>query len=185
MLRASSVRDRGRGRASGGIRPDHGLSLRGRNGISSSCLVRVRPFGPTFFERDVRLPGWIADLPPTRRRVVDAGSREGRERQPTCHFVQVIIGRATAKAGDYMGASAPMFFFRATPHNLARSPSLDFWLNSKFGKRRNTVCTRKGYAASVSQLTLATAAQYFSFFKLKKWGIKTAAARRHNCAVLP
>ena len=60
----------------------------------------------------------------------------------------------------------------ATPHNLARSPSLDFWLNSKFGKRRNTVCTRKGYAASVSQLTLATAAQYFSFFKLKKWGKK-------------
>ena len=68
---------------------------------------------------------------------------------------------------------------------MARSPSLDFWLNSKFGKRRNTVCTRKGYAASVSQLTLATAAQYFSFFKLKKWGKKTAAARRHNCAVLP
>ena len=30
--------------------------------------------------------------------------------------------------------------YRATPHNLARSPSLDFWLNSKFGKRRNTVC---------------------------------------------
>ena len=26
---------------------------------------------------------------------------------------------------------------------------------------------------------------YFSFFKLKKWGKKTAAARRHNCAVLP
>ena len=26
---------------------------------------------------------------------------------------------------------------------------------------------------------------YFSFFKLKKWGNKTAAARRHNCAVLP
>ena len=75
--------------------------------------------------------------------------------------------------------------FQATPHNLARSPSLDFWLNSKFGKRRNTLCTRKGYAASVSQLTLATAAQYFSFFKLKKWGKKTAAARRHNCAVLP
>ena len=73
----------------------------------------------------------------------------------------------------------------ATPHNLAKSPSLDFWLNSKFGKRRNTVCTRKGYAASVSQLTLATAAQYFSFFKLMKWGKKTAAARRHNCAVLP
>ena len=26
---------------------------------------------------------------------------------------------------------------------------------------------------------------YFSFSKLKKWGKKTAAARRHNCAVLP
>ena len=26
---------------------------------------------------------------------------------------------------------------------------------------------------------------YFSFLKLKKWGKKTAAARRHNCAVLP
>ncbi len=26
---------------------------------------------------------------------------------------------------------------------------------------------------------------YFSFFKLKKWGKKTAAARRHNCAVVP
>ncbi len=26
---------------------------------------------------------------------------------------------------------------------------------------------------------------YFSFFKLKKWGKKAAAARRHNCAVLP
>ena len=26
---------------------------------------------------------------------------------------------------------------------------------------------------------------YFAFFKLKKWGKKTAAARRHNCAVLP
>ena len=26
---------------------------------------------------------------------------------------------------------------------------------------------------------------YFSFFKLKKWGKMTAAARRHNCAVLP
>ena len=25
---------------------------------------------------------------------------------------------------------------------------------------------------------------YFSFFKLKKWGKKTVAARRHNCAVL-
>ena len=26
---------------------------------------------------------------------------------------------------------------------------------------------------------------YFSFFKLKKWGKKTAETRRRNCAVLP
>ena len=26
---------------------------------------------------------------------------------------------------------------------------------------------------------------HFPFFKLKKWGEKTAAARRLNCAVLP
>ena len=26
---------------------------------------------------------------------------------------------------------------------------------------------------------------YFPFFKLKKWGKKTAEARRHNCAALP
>ena len=75
--------------------------------------------------------------------------------------------------------------FWATPHNLTRRLSRDFCPNSKFGKRRNTVCTRKGYAASVSQLALATAAQYFSFFKLKKWGKKAAETRRHNCAVLP
>ena len=68
---------------------------------------------------------------------------------------------------------------------FGKSLSQDFCRNSRFGKRRNTVCTRKGYAASVSQLVPATAALYFSFFKLKKWGKKTAEARRHNCAVLP
>ena len=73
----------------------------------------------------------------------------------------------------------------ATPHNLTRRLSQDFYLNSKFEKWRNTVCTRKGYATSVSQLALATAVLYFPFFKLKKWGKKTAEARRHNCAVLP
>ena len=26
---------------------------------------------------------------------------------------------------------------------------------------------------------------YFPFFKLKKWGKKTAEDRRHNCVVLP
>ena len=74
---------------------------------------------------------------------------------------------------------------RATPHNLTRRLSQYFCSNSKSPKWRNTVCARKGYAASVSQLVLATAAQYFSFFKLKKWGKKAAETRRHNCAVLP
>ena len=68
---------------------------------------------------------------------------------------------------------------------MTRRLSQDFCPNSKFGKRRNTACTRKGYAASVSQLALATAALYFSFFNLKKWGKKAAETRRHNCAVLP
>ena len=68
---------------------------------------------------------------------------------------------------------------------MTRRLSQDFCPNSKFGKRRNTACTRKGYAASVGQLALATAALYFSFFKLKKWGKKAAETRRHNCAVLP
>ena len=80
---------------------------------------------------------------------------------------------------------AVRLLIRATPHNLARRLSQDFCSNSKFGKWRNTVCTRKGHAASVSQLVLATAAQYFPFFKLKKWGKKTAEARRHNCAGVP
>ena len=44
---------------------------------------------------------------------------------------------------------------------------------------------RKGYAASVSQLALATAAQYFPFSELRKWGKKAAETRRRNCAVLP
>ena len=56
--------------------------------------------------------------------------------------------------------------FKATPHNLTRRLSQDFCPNSKFEKWRNTVCISH-------------------FFKLKKWGKKTAETRRHNCAVLP
>ena len=37
------------------------------------------------------------------------------------------------------------------------------------------MCTRKGYAASVSQLTLATAALYFPFFKPQTGGKRSAA----------
>ena len=40
------------------------------------------------------------------------------------------------------------------------------------------VCTRKGCAASVSQLVLATAAQYFPLSELHGWGKRFAASRR-------
>ena len=68
-------------------------------------------------------------------------------------------------------------FFQAAPHNSARSLRQDFCPNSKFGKRRNTVCTRKGYAASVSQLAPATAAQYFPIL-IPKSGQKRSAHSR-------
>ena len=68
--------------------------------------------------------------------------------------------------------------FKAAPHNSARSLRQDFCPNSKFGKRRNTVCTRKGYAASVSQLALATAALYFPFSIPKSGRKRSAHGRR-------
>ena len=40
------------------------------------------------------------------------------------------------------------------------------------------MCTRKGYAASVSQLTLATAALYFKLFKLHSRGKRSVENRR-------
>ena len=41
---------------------------------------------------------------------------------------------------------------RAAPDNLSRGSSERFCSKIRFGERRNTLCTRKGYAASVSQL---------------------------------
>ena len=40
------------------------------------------------------------------------------------------------------------------------------------------MCTRKGYAASVSQLTLATATLYFKLFKLHSRGERSVENRR-------
>ena len=51
-------------------------------------------------------------------------------------------------------------FFMAAPHNSARDSSERFCSKIKFENRRNTLCPRKGYAASVSHLALATAALY-------------------------
>ena len=71
-----------------------------------------------------------------------------------------------------------IFCHMATPCNSARSLRQDFCPNSKFGKRRNTVCTRKGYAASVSRLMPATAALYFPFSIPKSGRKRSAHSRR-------
>ena len=57
-----------------------------------------------------------------------------------------------------------IFCFRESLNKSARAGSEGFCSQARDGKWRNTLCTRKGYAASVSQLMLATAAQYFPFF---------------------
>ena len=57
----------------------------------------------------------------------------------------------------------------------ARADSERFCSQARFGKQRNTLCTRKGCAASVSQLALATAALYFLLFKPQHGGKRSAA----------
>ena len=51
---------------------------------------------------------------------------------------------------------------------------------AQFGKK-----PQPGFLAQFKVWKTKEYCMYFSFFKLKKWGKKTAAARRHNCAVLP
>ena len=51
---------------------------------------------------------------------------------------------------------------------------------AQFGKKQ-----QPGFLAQFKVWKTKEYCRYFSFFKLKKWGKKTAAARRHNCAVLP
>ena len=60
----------------------------------------------------------------------------------------------------------------------ARTVSERFSVQSRYRKRRNTVCTRKGYAASVSRLTPATAALYFPFSIPKSGRTRSAHSRR-------
>ena len=59
-----------------------------------------------------------------------------------------------------------------------RAVSERFFVQSRYRKRRNTLCTRKGYAASVSQLALATAALYFPFSIPKSGRKRSAHSRR-------
>ena len=48
---------------------------------------------------------------------------------------------------------------------------------AQFGKK-----PQPGFLAQFKVWKAKEYCMYFSFFKLKKWGKKTAAARRHNCA---
>ena len=59
----------------------------------------------------------------------------------------------------------PYFFLKEALIKSARADSERFFSSRRVQKRRNTLCTRKGYAASVSQLVLATAALYFPVLK--------------------
>ena len=45
--------------------------------------------------------------------------------------------------------------------------------------------TQPGFLPQFKVWKMEEYCMYFPFFKLKKWGKKTAEARRHNCAVLP
>ena len=74
---------------------------------------------------------------------------------------------------------------KAAPRNSARSLRQDFCPNSKFGKRRNPVCISACQKRAKPFFDSLEYCMYFSFFKLKKWGKKTAETRRRNCAVLP
>ena len=60
----------------------------------------------------------------------------------------------------------------------ARTVSERFFGQSRYRKGWNTVCTRKGYAASVSRLTPATAALYFPFSVPKSGRKRSAHSRR-------
>ncbi len=58
----------------------------------------------------------------------------------------------------------------------ARAGGERFCFRAMYGKRGNAFVYRKGYAASVSQLSPATAALYFPFF-VPQTGSKRSAAK--------
>ena len=51
---------------------------------------------------------------------------------------------------------------------------------AQFGKKSQT-----GFLPQFKVWKTKESCMYFWFFKLKKWGKKTAETRRRNCAVLP
>ena len=58
---------------------------------------------------------------------------------------------------------------------LTSAGSESFFSGRRVQKRRNTVCTRKGYAASVSQLALAYGCAIFPTFEAERIGKRFAA----------
>ena len=67
----------------------------------------------------------------------------------------------------------------------ARTVSERFFVQSRYRKRRNTLCTREGYAASVSRLMPATAAQYFPLSIPKSGRKRSAHSRRRFSQSFP
>jgi hypothetical protein len=62
---------------------------------------------------------------------VDVGSSNGRERHPTCHFVQVIIGCATAEAGCMGSFGSPCFLFLPCAAKYFPEQTVKFFLFSQ------------------------------------------------------
>ena len=67
----------------------------------------------------------------------------------------------------------------------ARAGGERFCFQARFRKRGNTVCTRKGYAASVSLLAQATAALYFPFFEPQSGSKRSAVQPQTIYSELP
>ena len=82
-----------------------------------------------------------------------------------------------ASSGEKSLAVGHIPGFQIDPKS-ARTVSERFFGQSRHRKRRNTVCTRKGYAASVSRLMPATAALYFPFPMPKSGRKRSAHSRR-------
>ena len=83
------------------------------------------------------------------------------------------------------GESGRRSRFRAAPHNSASGFGERFFVKARFGKRRNTLCTREGHARIRMAPLSPTAATYFSLFKPQNWRKRSGEACRRNCAVLP
>ena len=87
-----------------------------------------------------------------------------REAKNFCEFHQIFRRMVFSSPGDTKEALI----------KSARAGSERFCSRARYGKRGNTACTRKEYAASVSQLALATAALYFPFFVPQTEGKRSA-----------